>query len=398
MPESGCEPTAFGVTQREIQFRELGPAPRIRYRRSDAPALRARNNSAKFIHAEPRKPALVVSHARQRRLSRNHSPAVQDQQSMGAPLRFLFAAHARCPMASRFDRALVGLTMVAVSGQALQILPYTRLWKKQVARAGKSDPGPEVSLLAANVFQPNRNAKRLLHLIESLQPDIVLLMETDAWWAAELKAIEPRYPFSVLKPQDNTYGMLLYSRLPLIQPEIRCLVQPDIPSIRVQVRLRDGSLFHFYGVHPRPPGVPTPEGYIPSSAPRDAELVIVAREVGPLNQPVIVAGDFNDVAWSHTTRLFQRLGRLLDPRVGRGLYNTFHADHPLCRFPLDHLFHSEHFEMVDFRRLPHIGSDHFPILATLKRCPDAEEEQEPPPATSDDSEEAQEILQARHQG
>jgi endonuclease/exonuclease/phosphatase (EEP) superfamily protein YafD len=107
-----------------------------------------------------------------------------------------------------------------------------------------------------------------------------------------------------------------------------------------------------------------------------------------------VAGDFNDVAWSHTTRRFQRIAGLLDPRVGRGLFNTFHADHAWLRFPLDHLFHSRHFALVDFARLPHIGSDHFPICAALRLDDEALREQETPEADRADFEEAKDDIQA----
>jgi endonuclease/exonuclease/phosphatase (EEP) superfamily protein YafD len=108
--------------------------------------------------------------------------------------------------------------------------------------------------------------------------------------------------------------------------------------------------------------------------------------------PVIVAGDLNDVAWSHTTRLFQRISRTLDPRVGRGMFNTFHVRWPLLRFPLDHVFHSDHFKLIRLERKQDIGSDHFPIFVRLLYDPAARHEQEAPPLKSGDEREAEEKI------
>ena len=62
---------------------------------------------------------------------------------------------------------------------------------------------------------------------------------------------------------------------------------------------------------------------------------------------------------------FKRIANVLDPRIGRGLFSSFHADYPMLRWPLDHVFHSEQFELLSLDVLPDIGSDHFPVLAGL---------------------------------
>jgi len=109
----------------------------------------------------------------------------------------------------------------------------------------------------------------------------------------------------------------------------------------------------------------------------------------------VVVGGFNDVAWSHTTRLFQRLGRLLDARAGRGLFNTFHAQHPVMRYPPDHVFHTGHFTVAGLERLPGFGSDHFPMFAALVFQPEAAT---PPCGTPDpEGDDRQEAEQAIRQ-
>ncbi len=82
--------------------------------------------------------------------------------------------------------------------------------------------------------------------------------------------------------------------------------------------------------------------------------------------PLIAAGDFNDVAWSDTSRTFKHVGEYLDPRIGRGFYASFDADKPYLRFPIDQFFVTPDVAVVSIERLGYIGSDHFPMAATIR--------------------------------
>jgi hypothetical protein len=42
-----------------------------------------------------------------------------------------------------------------------------------------------------------------------------------------------------------------------------------------------------------------------------------------------------------------------------------HADYWFMRWPLEHLFHSNHFTLSRLASLPGFGSDHFPLLTEL---------------------------------
>lgn len=277
--------------------------------------------------------------------------------------------------------------------QAWLIYPYTPLHKKQVQPLLRSKGMPDmeantIRLLTANVYQENTHTPDVLDLIRQHQPDLVLLLETNDVWKRAMQPIGKDYPHQVLCPLENMYGLLFFSRFPMLSHEVRFLIQDDIPSIYVRLIMKSGQLVHFYGVHPMPPS-PT-EHY--RSTERDAELMLVGKEARQQTEPVIVAGDLNDVAWSHTTRLFQRVSGLLDPRIGRGLFSTFNARYFFLRWPLDHVFVSHHFVLDHLRRLPNCGSDHFPILVSLTYQPDPNRTDELPEPEGDDLEEAKETI------
>lgn len=289
---------------------------------------------------------------------------------------------------SRAELTLAGILGLALAFQLRWILPYTRLWPCQGTRVKGPPNARTLRLVVVNVLMTNRKIDGLGDTLAATDPDLVLVLEPDRWWTERLASLLPGHPHRVLHPLDNTYGMALFSKLDLLHPEVRFLLKDDIPSIRTRVRLRSGEDILFIGLHPEPPS-PTEAA---SSLPRDAELVIVGREAAREPKPVIVAGDLNDVAWSHTSQLFRRLSKLIDPRIGRGFYNSFHAAYPLMRWPLDHVFYSPEFLLRDLHRLPAFGSDHFPILIELDYHPRAADLQEPEPAAREDHVEARETV------
>ncbi len=208
-----------------------------------------------------------------------------------------------------------------------------------------------------------------------------------------MSEFESEYQHNIIYPLENTYGLALYSKFELEDPEVKFLVEDDIPSFHTYVKLDSGSKVRLFCLHPRPP-VPM-ENH--RSLERDAELLIVGKIIEKLDEPTIVAGDLNDVAWSRTTTMFQRISNLLDPRIGRGLYNSFHADHWFLRFPLDHVFHSNHFRLDKLERMPNVGSDHFPIFVSLCLEKTAELTQEEPEADEEEKQEADETIKEAFQ-
>ena len=252
--------------------------------------------------------------------------------------------------------ALTILLVVALSYHLYIISPFTPIYKKEIGDALNRNFC--IRAVTCNVRMSNRETQQLLEVLYEKNPDFILLTEVNEWWVNQLAVLEKTYPFTILHPQENTYGIAFYSKYPLSDAQVKFLVKEDIPSIHTKITIR-GKPIRIIGLHPRPPAPwTTPEN-------KDLEIIMAAGLTNDHLLPTIVTGDLNDVCWSKLTESFKYISGLKDPRVGRGILNTYNANIPLFRYPIDHFFVSKHFKVLDIQRLPYVGSDHFPVFLEL---------------------------------
>ncbi len=285
-----------------------------------------------------------------------------------------------------------GITSFYLIFHAWWIAPFTPLFPVEVNSIKSFKDENVIGIMTANVLMTNKNSEKFIALVKKNKPDILVTLESDEWWESQLSELENEYSYTIKCPLDNLYGMHVYSKLPLSESKIEFLVEDDVPSMHTLVTLPSGRKVRAHFLHPAPPSPTENE----ESAERDAELIVVAKSVANSKVPIIVTGDLNDVAWSANTRLFRKISGLLDPRVGRGMYNTFHAGYWFMRWPLDHLFHSTHFSLLEIKRLPYFGSDHFAFFSRLHHDGEPHPSRRELRPDKEDKQEADEKLNGHH--
>lgn len=253
--------------------------------------------------------------------------------------------------------AFVALAVFAWQGR--YIYPYTPLAPKEMQAAG-GPPGDDVRFMAANVLMENTDHAAVAAEIERSDPDVLLLMETDEAWIAALEPALARYPTVLRRPLDNCYGMVFATRLQVKRAEMVQLTKDATPAAFAEMVSPGGTAFRFIGLHPVPP---VPGEHVER---RDAQVYFAARYAHNTDAPVVAMGDFNTVAWSEVAHKFKRGGGFLDPRIGRGMLPSFDARRWYLRLPIDQFYVTGQVALVKYYAGPAVGSDHFPMHATVR--------------------------------
>lgn len=252
--------------------------------------------------------------------------------------------------ARRWGIPVLGLVMLC----GWPIIPYYR------PPASIQTKGDAFKLLNANILAKNRNYEALSALIHRETPDIVALEEVTAEWAAGIKPAMRSYPYQVVIPLSNAFGIALYSKWPLSGTQVKYFGNAyrgrHFPSIVSHVHV-GSNIITLVVAHPLPP--------MAGFSVRNSQLADLANQRKVLGNRLLVVGDLNMSPWSPYFQRFILQTGLRDSQLGFGIQPSWPAANPLVRIPIDHVLVSQQFVVLKRKLGPDIGSDHLPVIAEL---------------------------------
>jgi endonuclease/exonuclease/phosphatase (EEP) superfamily protein YafD len=251
-----------------------------------------------------------------------------------------------------WQRRLVA-TIACLGLASLAIAPVIPWYVGAEAPADDASP-PWVRLLVSNVHHSNRDHARLLELVERENPDVVGLLEVNARWLRELAPLRARYPHHYEVPGELHVGLALYSRLPLEDAhELRLPGGGSMPAIAATLEAPGGDV-EIVLAHPMSP---VGAQYIRQ---RNVQIAALAKHAAAAQAPLVLAGDLNLTMWNDAYRPLVEVAGLRNAREGHGIGPTWPALGPIG-VPIDHIVATRDVRLRNFRVLPGIGSDHYPL-------------------------------------
>ena len=248
---------------------------------------------------------------------------------------------------TRYAIALVLLSLV----NAYVLLPW-------YVGERSATSGAEVRVLLANIRARNEDHEKLLTLVDNEQPDVLVLLEVTRGWAASLEGLHADYPHRVIEPRDGSFGIALFSTLPIAAAATVDSAPLGLPTIIATIEVGNETL-QMLATHPM-----IPLGKDNYGA-RNRQLDDIARLLQQISGPRILVGDLNTSMWDTNYDSLENRTWLRNARRGFGVVPTWPTFMPFAMIPIDHVLVSEDIGVTDVRAGPRIGSDHLPLTVTI---------------------------------
>lgn len=210
--------------------------------------------------------------------------------------------------------------------------------------------GPQLQLALSNIYTGNRNLGKLQQWLKQQPVDILGILEVGDHHVEALQ--EMGFEHTLVEARQNNFGIAYFSRekplqLTLLESE------SSTPSIWAEYENYQVLVTH-----------PVPPVNSQARAHGDQQMVRLMKSLD-LSKPVILMGDFNATGWDLRIQELTELG-LKETRKGHGILPTWPVGRPIMYIPIDHIYVPENWSTLACEVGPDIGSDHFPIRATVQ--------------------------------
>jgi endonuclease/exonuclease/phosphatase (EEP) superfamily protein YafD len=249
-------------------------------------------------------------------------------------------------------RALACVGLIAGAAIFWTVIDYTQASTSAAAR------GADFRLLSYNVWFRTRDEAQVARYLEDSAADAIVLQEIDTVRAQRLAKLLPSYPHAYFAAAEP-HGVALFTRWPILSVEPVDLGPHGSRASQMTLLWRDRKVA-VLGVHLHWPVTPG------SYRLRRGELEAVASIARLHDGPLLVTGDLNVTPWSQSFRQLLSATGLADCALGHGLLATWPTQFPPLALRIDHCLMSRHWQSVDVRTGPRLGSDHLPTIADLE--------------------------------
>ncbi len=249
-----------------------------------------------------------------------------------------------------------------------------RLVTQPVAILDNHPKSKTFNVMSLNLLHMQFEKEALQELIEKRQPDLIVFQETASATPRLKTFLTKNYQYAILPPAKRDTDLTVFSKFPLENSKRVHIpglgqngyIPREFLSANVDI---NGTLIQLYAIHPASPrsqrrldGRTTYMNYV-SNYIREQRT----------DSPIMVLGDWNTPVWSDT---FQKLlsdlklkttFTSLIPQTTRYFINPFLGK--VLGSKVDHITSSEEIIIKDLIIDEDVGSDHFPIFATLHILP-----------------------------
>lgn len=233
-----------------------------------------------------------------------------------------------------------------------EILPYyTAVNRNHSENALQSEN--KIKIMVANVYTRNQNYDQVISLFKKQAPDILVVLEIDREWEKHLNLISDLFPHSLSKPQDDNFGIAIYSQH---KPESVRIAKVGVTDAIIAKFTIKNKTFNLFGVHVLPP---VNEQYFEG---RNIAYAKLSDALAQLGESTILVGDLNSSMWSPAYRQFIHTSKLYNSRHGFGMLPTWPAHAPLLGIPIDHILYTLDWHTISLKTETVIGSDHKALM------------------------------------